>query len=51
MFGLHVKDVMAMSVGEAVKFGFISWGLLAVSIAIICGIVYILNKATSKKDK
>lgn len=50
MFGLHVSDVMAMSTSEAVKFGFIAWGLLVVSIGIICGIVYIFNKLVNKKE-
>ena len=50
MFGLHVKDVFAMNSLEAVKFGFVAWGLLALSIGIICGIVYIFNKVVNKKQ-
>ncbi len=51
MFGFHVTSNEIVSVAEAVKFGFLAWGLLALSMGIICLVVIILNKATNKKKK
>ena len=51
MFGFHVTSNTVQSVGEAVKYGFLAWGLLALSMGIICLVVIILNKLTNKKKK
>lgn len=51
MFGLHITSLEAMSTAEAVKFGFIAWGLLVLSIGIIFGAVAILNKIANRKTK
>lgn len=44
MFGLHVTDAAAMNTNEAVLYGFAAWGLLIVSIGVIFGVVYLVNK-------
>ena len=49
MFGLHIADATAMNTAEAVKYGFIAWGLLAASMAIIFVVVLVLIKASKKK--
>lgn len=49
MFGFHVKSAVAMSAAEAVKFGFLAWGLLALSMGIIFLVVLVLNKMAKKK--
>jgi hypothetical protein len=49
MFGLHVTDATVMNAAEAVKYGFIAWGLLAASMAIIFVVVLVLIKASNKK--
>ena len=49
MFGLHITDATAMNSAEAVKYGFIAWGLLAVSMAVIFVVVLVLIKASKKK--
>ena len=41
MFGFHVKSAVAMSASEAVKFGFLAWGLLALSMGIIFLVVLV----------
>lgn len=51
MFGLHITSLEAMSTAEAVKFGFIAWGLLVVSIGIIFVAVALINKLINKKAK
>ncbi len=51
MFGLHVTDATAMNTAEAVKYGFVAWGLLVVSMAVIFVVVLALIKASKKKDK
>lgn len=51
MFGLHITSLEAMSTAEAVKFGFIAWGLLVVSIGIIFVTVAIINKVINRKSK
>lgn len=51
MFGLHISSLEAMSTAEAVKYGFIAWGLLVASIAIIFVAVAIVNKITNRKGK
>ncbi len=51
MFGFHVTSNAVQSVAEAVKYGFLAWGLLALSMGIICLVVIILNKLTNKKKK
>ncbi len=51
MFGFHVTSNAVQSVSEAVKYGFLAWGLLALSMGIICLVVIILNKLTNKKKK
>ena len=51
MFGLHITSLEAMSTAEAVKFGFIAWGLLVVSIGIIFVTVAIINKLINRKSK
>ncbi len=51
MFGFHVADAAAHSVGEAVKFGFLAWGLLALSMGIIFLVVLVLNKVSNKNKK
>ena len=49
MFGLHISDATAMNTTEAVKYGFIAWGLLAASMAIIFLVVLMLIKLSKKK--
>lgn len=49
MFGLHITDATAMNTAEAVKYGLIAWGLLAVSMAVIFVVVLVLIKASNKK--
>ena len=51
MFGLHITSLEAMSTAEAVKFGFIAWGLLVASIGIIFVTVALINKLINKKAK
>lgn len=51
MFGLHITSLEAMSTAEAVKYGFIAWGLLVVSIGIIFVTVALINKLTNRKSK
>ncbi len=48
MFG-HVTNASVKSVGEAVKFGFRAWALLALAMGIIFLVVVILNKVSNKK--
>lgn len=48
MFGFHISNAV-YSAAEAVKYGFIAWGLLALSMGIIFLVVLILNKFSSKK--
>lgn len=49
MFGFHVVSSEAYSVMEAVKYGFLAWGLLALSMGIIFVVVLALNKIANKK--
>ncbi len=49
MFGLHITDATVMNSAEAVKYGFIAWGLLVASMAIIFVVVVALIKASKKK--
>ena len=51
MFGFHVTSNAAKSVAEAVQYGFLAWGLLALSMGIICLVVVVLNKLTNKKKE
>ncbi len=51
MFGFHVADNTARSVLEAVKFGFLAWALLALSMGIIFIVVLALNKIARKKKE
>lgn len=51
MFGFHVKSAVAMSASEAVKFGFLAWGLLALAMGLIFLVVLVLNKIAKKKRK
>lgn len=51
MFGFHVVSKTALSVSEAVKYGFLAWGLLALSMGIIFLVVLILNKIANKKKE
>ncbi len=51
MFGLHITDATAMNATEAVKYGFIAWGLLVVSLAIIFVVVTALIKISKKKKE
>ncbi len=51
MFGFHVKSAVAMSASEAVKFGFLAWGLLALAMGLIFLVVLVLNKIAKKKKE
>lgn len=51
MFGLHITDATAMNATEAVKYGFIAWGLLVASMAIIFVVVTALIKISKKKKE
>ena len=51
MFGFHVTSNAVKSVTEAVQYGFLAWGLLTLSMGIICLVVVVLNKLTNKKKE
>ncbi len=48
MFG-HVANTAVKSVGEAVKYGFRAWALLALAMGVIFLVVVVLNKVSNKK--
>ncbi len=49
MFGFHITSSSAVSVSEAIIYGFLSWAFLVASISAIYATVRILNHFLGKK--
>ncbi len=51
MFGLHIASSSIINAADAVKYGFIAWGLLALSMGVIFAVVMVLNRWKNRKDR
>lgn len=50
MVGFHIADASAVSVADAVIYGFIAWGLLILSMGIIFAVLKLITRIRNKKS-